>query len=119
MLTSVGLLPVAVAGHNIRELLAGAYDMLISQGAGYPYAGKTMDQISRCTEEGVLRVHSKVGIPNNEIHIDEINEFTMGQLIYFFEMSAALSAYAMGLNPFDQPGVESYKKEMHHLVEEL
>lgn len=94
-------------------------DMVIPRYAGYPYAGKTMEQINECAEEGVLCAHRKVGIPINEIHIDELNEFTVGQLIYFFEMSAVLSAYAMGLNPFDQPGVEAYKKEMQYLIEKL
>ena len=94
-------------------------DMVIPWYAGYPYAGKTMEQINECAEEGVIRAHRKAGIPINEIHIDELNEFTVGQLIYFFEMSAALSAYAMGLNPFDQPGVEDYKKEMQYLIEKL
>lgn len=94
-------------------------DMVIPWYAGYPYAGKTMEQINECAEEGVIRAHSKAGIPINEIHIDELNEFTVGQMIYFFEMSAALSAYALRLNPFDQPGVEAYKKEMQALIAEL
>ncbi|MGN0704063.1 MAG: hypothetical protein ACI4LD_05840 [Lentihominibacter sp.] len=81
--------------------------------------GKTMEQINDCAEGGVIRAHRKAGIPINEIHIDELNEFTVGQMIYFFEMSAALSAYAMGLNPFDQPGVEDYKVEMQYLIEQL
>ena len=94
-------------------------DMVIPWYAGYPYAGKTMEQINDCAEGGVIRAHRKAGIPINEIHIDELNEFTVGQMIYFFEMSAALSAYAMGLNPFDQPGVEDYKVEMQYLIEQL
>lgn len=55
----------------------------------------------------------------NKIHIDELTEFTLGQMIYFCEMSAALSAYVMGLNPFDQPGVETHKTEMKRLIEDL
>ena len=94
-------------------------DMVIPWYAGYPYAGKTMEQINDCAEGGVIRAHRKAGIPINEIHIDELIEFTVGQMIYFFEMSAALSAYAMGLNPFDQPGVEDYKVEMQYLIEQL
>lgn len=94
-------------------------DMIIPWYAGYPYAGKTLEQINDCAESGVIRSHQKVGIPINEIHIDELNEFSVGQMIYFFEMSAALSAYAMGLNPFDQPGVEDYKREMENLIAEL
>lgn len=96
-----------------------AEDMEIPWYAGYPYAGKTMEQINACAENGVLRAHQKAGIPIHEIHIEELNAFTMGQMIYFFEMSAALSAYVMGVNPFDQPGVEAYKKEMQALIAEL
>lgn len=94
-------------------------DIMIPECAGAPYAGKTMEQINSCAEGGVIRAHRKAGIPINEIHIDVLNEFEIGQMIYFFEMSAALSAYAMGLNPFDQPGVEAYKSEMKALVAEL
>ena len=96
-----------------------AEDMEIPWYAGYPYAGKTMEQINACAENGVLQAHQKAGIPIHEIHIEELNAFTMGQMIYFFEMSAALSAYVMGVNPFDQPGVEAYKKEMQALIAEL
>lgn len=94
-------------------------DAVIPQYAGYPYAGKTMEQINGCAEEGVVRAHRKAGIPINEIYVDGLNEFTVGQMIYFFEMSAALSAYALGVNPFDQPGVEAFKKEMKSLIEKL
>lgn len=94
-------------------------DMIIPWYAGYPYAGKTLEQINDCAEGGVLRAHQKAGIPINEIHIDELNESSVGQMIYFFEMSAALSAYVMCINPFDQPGVEDYKREMQSLIAEL
>ncbi len=94
-------------------------DIEIPWYAGYPYAGRTLEQINDCAERGVIRAHQKAGIPINEIHIDRLDEDSIGQMIYFFEMSAALSAYSMGLNPFDQPGVEEYKKEMHRLVTKL
>ncbi len=94
-------------------------DLEIPWYAGYPYAGKSLEQINDCAERGVIKAHQNAGIPINEIHIERLDEFTIGQMIYFFEMSAALSAYSMGLNPFDQPGVEDYKREMHRLVTEL
>ncbi len=94
-------------------------DIEIPWYAGYPYAGKTLEQINDCAEQGVIKAHQNAGIPINEIHIDRPDEDSIGQMIYFFEMSAALSAYSMGLNPFDQPGVEEYKKEMHRLVTKL
>ncbi|MGN0714846.1 MAG: glucose-6-phosphate isomerase [Anaerovoracaceae bacterium] len=87
--------------------------------AGYPYAGKTLEQINNCAEQGVILAHKKGGIPISTFEIEEADEYNMGQLIYFFEMSAAISAYNLGLNPFDQPGVENYKHEMMKLVEEL
>jgi len=91
-------------------------DELIPESAGMPYAGKTVEQINDCAERGVIAAHQNAGIPITDIHIDELNEYTIGQLIYFFEMSAALSAYSLGLNPFDQIGVEEYKAEMKKFV---
>ena len=67
----------------------------------------------------MILAHKKGGIPISTFEIAEADEYNMGQLIYFFEMSAAVSAYNLGLNPFDQPGVENYKHEMMKLVEEL
>lgn len=94
-------------------------DVVIPWYAGYPYAGKTIEQINDCVEKGLILAHKKAGIPITEIFVEELSEFTLGQMIYFFEMSAALSAYAMDLNPFNQPGVENYKNEMQRLIERL
>ena len=95
------------------------YDFKIPWYAGYPYAGKTLEQINDCAEQGVILAHKKAGIPVCIIEISEASEYNMGQLIFFFEMSAAVSAYLLGVNPFDQPGVEAYKEEMMKLIEEL
>ncbi len=92
------------------------YDFDIPWHAGYPYAGKTLEQINDCAEQGVIIAHEKGGIPMNLMQIERLDEYNMGALIYFFEMSCAMSAYLMGVNPFDQPGVEDYKKEMKNLV---
>ena len=86
---------------------------------GYPYAGKTLETINDCSEEGVVIAHKKYGIPITTIEIPVLDEYNLGKLIYFFEMSCEISAYTLGLNPFDQPGVEMYKREMKKLVEEL
>ena len=67
----------------------------------------------------VIRAHINAKVPINEISVTTLNEHVMGELIYFFEMSAAISAYALGLNPFNQPGVEEYKKEMQALISEI
>ena len=95
------------------------YDFDIPEEAGYPYAGKTLETINDCSEEGVVIAHKKDGIPITTIEIPVLDEYNLGKLIYFFEMSCAISAYTLGLNPFDQPGVEMYKREMKKLVEEL
>lgn len=65
---------------------------------------------------GTLFAHVEGGVPNIRIGVPRIEEETMGQLIYFFEFSCALSGYTLGVNPFDQPGVEAYKKKMFSLL---
>lgn len=94
-------------------------DVEIPWYAGFPYAGKMMETINRCAEEGVIRAHSNANVPINEIHVTSLNEYVIGALIYFFEMSAAISAYYLEINPFNQPGVEEYKKEMQTLISEI
>jgi glucose-6-phosphate isomerase len=60
--------------------------------------------------------HTEGGVPNIIIELDDVGEETMGELIYFFEKACAISGYMLGVNPFDQPGVESYKKNMFALL---
>jgi len=91
-------------------------DLDIPWHAGYPYAGKTLETINDCAESGVIVAHEKGEIPMNLIQIEKLDEENMGQLIYFFEYSCAISAYLMGVDPFNQPGVEDYKREMKALV---
>jgi len=67
-------------------------------------------------ELGTMLAHVDGGIPNIRITIPSRNEETIGQLIYFYEFSCALSGYTLGVNPFDQPGVEAYKKNMFALL---
>ena len=95
------------------------YDFEIPDCAGEPFAGKTLEQINECSEKGVISAHTKGGVPIMTIEIPKLNEFYLGQLIFFFEMSCAISAYCLGVNPFNQPGVEYYKREMRRLVEEI
>ena len=94
-------------------------DFIIPDFIGEPYAGKSLEEINEFSEKGVLLAHENAGIPVITIEIPILDEYNVGQMIYFFEMSAALSAYMLGVNPFDQPGVEAYKKEMRNLVEKL
>ena len=79
-------------------------------------SGKRLTEINHMAEMGTLLAHVDGGVPNIRISVPELNEFTLGELIYFFEFSCALSGYLLGVNPFDQPGVEAYKKNMFALI---
>lgn len=79
-------------------------------------AGKRLHEVNRMAELGTILAHVDGGVPNIRIRIPEINTYNLGQLIYFFEMGCALSGYMLGVNPFDQPGVEAYKKNMFALL---
>jgi len=79
-------------------------------------AGKRIDEVNKMAEMGALIAHIDGGVPNISIEIERISEYSLGQLIYFFEKACAVSGYALGVNPFDQPGVEAYKKNMFALL---
>jgi glucose-6-phosphate isomerase len=79
-------------------------------------AGKDIQYVNQMAELGTMLAHVDGGVPNIGITIPEINEDTLGQLIYFFEVACGLSGYVLGINPFDQPGVEAYKKNMFALL---
>ena len=79
-------------------------------------AGKTIDYINKQAMTGTLLAHTDGSVPNFVIHLPKINEYHIGQLFYFFEYACGVSGYALGVNPFDQPGVESYKKNMFALL---
>jgi len=65
---------------------------------------------------GTLEAHAEGGVPVIEIELDELSEFELGRVIYFFELSCAISGLLLGVNPFNQPGVEAYKKKMFSLL---
>ena len=79
-------------------------------------AGKSMDFIARQAMDGTLLAHVEGGVPNIIIETDSSNAHTLGALIYFFEYACGLSGYLLDVNPFDQPGVEAYKKNMFALL---
>lgn len=79
-------------------------------------AGKRIQEVNDMAKEGTVLAHVDGGVPNIKLSIPKINEYNLGQLIYFFEMACALSGYMLGVNPFDQPGVEAYKKNMFALL---
>ncbi len=80
-------------------------------------AGKRLSYVNKMAEEGTMLAHVDGGVPNIEVILPEISEQTLGELIYFFEMGCAISGYILEVNPFDQPGVEAYKKNMFALLE--
>ncbi|NLZ47949.1 MAG: glucose-6-phosphate isomerase [Clostridiales bacterium] len=79
-------------------------------------AGKTMDFVNKKAFQGTLLAHNDGGVPNIVVNIPEISAYYFGYMVYFFEKACGISAYLLGINPFDQPGVEAYKKNMFALL---
>lgn len=79
-------------------------------------AGKTMSFVNRKAYEGTILAHTDGGVPNFVIELEKADEYELGYLIYFFEKACAISGYMLGVNPFNQPGVEAYKKNMFALL---
>ena len=78
--------------------------------------GKTLDFVNKKAFEGTVIAHNDGGVPNIVLEVPEMNEEELGYLIYFFEKACAVSGYVLGVNPFNQPGVEAYKKNMFALL---
>lgn len=79
-------------------------------------AGQTVDFVNNKAFEGTMLAHTDGGVPNLIVSIPQMDEFTFGYLVYFFEKACAMSGYLLGVNPFDQPGVEAYKVNMFALL---
>jgi glucose-6-phosphate isomerase len=80
-------------------------------------AGRRIDAVNKMAELGTQLAHVDGGVPNLRIEIPQLNEFYLGELIYFFEIACGVSGYILDVNPFDQPGVEAYKSNMFALLE--
>ncbi len=78
--------------------------------------GKGLNYVNKKAMEGTVEAHIEGGVPNILINIEELNEYSLGHLIYFFELACAMSGKLLGVNPFNQPGVEKYKKNMFRLL---
>ncbi|MBO6301836.1 MAG: glucose-6-phosphate isomerase [Ruminiclostridium sp.] len=92
-------------------------EKLESNGDGLNFlAEQNMSVVNRKAFEGTVLAHTEGGTPNIVLEAPELNEFELGYMIYFFEKACAISGYMLGVNPFDQPGVESYKKNMFALL---
>ena len=79
-------------------------------------AGKNIDNVNKMAELGTCIAHVDGGVPNLKIVLPELSEYYLGQLLYFFEIACGISGYILGVNPFNQPGVEAYKKNMFRLL---
>lgn len=80
-------------------------------------AGKRISEVNNMAELGTMLAHIDGGVPNIKIEIEELNEYNLGLLVYFFEKACGISGYLLGVNPFNQPGVEAYKTNMFALLE--
>lgn len=80
-------------------------------------AGKRVDEVNKMAELGTMIAHIDGGVPNLKISLPKLNEYYLGELLYFFEKACGISGYLLGVNPFDQPGVEAYKKNMFALLD--
>lgn len=79
-------------------------------------AGKRLDEVNKQAELGTMLAHTEGGVPNIKVSVPKLNEYHLGELVYFYEMACALSGYILDVNPFNQPGVEAYKKNMFALL---
>ena len=79
--------------------------------------GKNIDHVNKMAELGTILAHLDGGVPNIRISVPKLTPFFLGQLLYFFENACGISGYMLGINPFNQPGVEAYKKNMFALLE--
>ena len=97
-----------------EEIILEAEDVDLD-GLNY-LAGKTVDFVNKNAMKGTLLAHTDGNVPNLMVNVPEQNEYFLGQLFYFFEFACGVSGYLLGVNPFDQPGVESYKSNMFALL---
>lgn len=78
--------------------------------------GKTLDFVNKKAIEGTMLAHQDGNVPNLAVNIPEMTPYYFGQMVYFFEKACGISGYLLGVNPFDQPGVEAYKRNMFALL---
>ena len=109
------LLETVISVEQSHHTLPIPFDAQNTDGLNYLQQKKIQD-INLIAEQGTRMAHIDGGVPNLRIVIDKINENSLGELIYFFEFSCALGGYMLNINPFNQPGVEAYKKNMFRLL---
>lgn len=101
---------------SVRREMAVPSDERDLDGLNY-LAGKTIDYVNKQAFLGTLLAHTDGGVPNIIINLPEISPYSFGYLVYFFEIACGVSGYLLGVNPFNQPGVEAYKRNMFALLE--
>jgi len=109
------LFETLISVENPRHELSIPEDEQNLDGLNY-LAGKRIEYVNEMAEKGTVLAHIDGGVPNIKIRIPQIDAYNLGQMIYFFELACAYSGYILGVNPFDQPGVEAYKKNMFALL---
>ena len=105
---------ISVANVNHELLIPSDQENL--DGLNY-IAGKRIDEVNKMAELGTRLAHVDGGVPNMRIEMPKVDEYYIGQLFYFFEKACAISGLMLGINPFNQPGVEDYKKNMFALLD--
>ncbi len=110
------LLETVISVSSVSSQLTIPKETTDQDGLNY-IAGKRIDEVNKMAELGTMLAHVDGGVPNIHIEIPALNEYYLGQMIYFFEKACGISGYLLGVNPFDQPGVEAYKKNMFALLE--
>ena len=101
---------------NVNHELRIPSDQENLDGLNY-IAGKRIDEVNKMAELGTRLAHVDGGVPNMRIEMPKVDEYYIGQLFYFFEKACAISGLMLGINPFNQPGVEDYKKNMFALLD--
>ena len=109
------LFETVIAINDTHDSLEIPYDEANVDGLNF-LAGMSLNNVKNTAMKGTLLAHIDGGVPNVLLELDERNEYSLGYMIYFFELACAISGYMLGVNPFDQPGVEAYKKNMFALL---
>ena len=121
VLSGILLAALAFALYKLRlkegqvNLMVYAVYLLTCLSGGF-LAGKRIDEVNKMAELGTQLAHVDGGVPNLRVSVPSLNEYYLGQLIYFFEKACGISGYLLEVNPFNQPGVEAYKKNMFALL---
>ena len=109
------LFETVISVENVDKTVVIEEDEANLDGLNY-LAGKRVDEVNKMAELGTQMAHFDGGVPNIKIELSEISEYSIGELLYFFEKACGISGAVLGVNPFDQPGVEAYKKNMFKLL---